>query len=97
MELGDVDGAVAILEARIAAARNEPALYAADHLNLFYLLARSGRRTRALEALHAAAAADPAYCKRQLPGLVRALSQGAPNDDAAFWSDVETVRRQLGL
>jgi tetratricopeptide (TPR) repeat protein len=96
VELGDADGAVALLEAHVAAARREPAHYASDHLNLFYLHARSGRRPRAIAALHAAVAADPAYVRERIGGLVRALSQGPPIDDAAFWSEVEAVGRRLG-
>lgn len=97
VELGDGEGAVAVLEAHVAAARREPAHYAPDHFNLFYLHARSGRRTRALEALRAAVAADPSYCRERLPGLTRALSQGPPIEDAAFWSELAAVGRQLGL
>lgn len=83
VELGDEQGAAAVLEAHIAAARREPAHYAPDHLNLFYLYARSGQRARALDALHAAEAEDPAYCREHVPGLLGALSPD--------------VRRELGL
>jgi hypothetical protein len=41
--------------------------------------------------------ADPAYCRQQLPGLTRALLDGAPIDDAAFWSELAAVDHELGL
>jgi tetratricopeptide (TPR) repeat protein len=66
---GDLDGAIAALDASIAAGLRDPAHYAPDHLNLAFLLEQRGATAAAIEHLRAAARADPAYVRARAPGL----------------------------
>lgn len=66
---GDLDGAIAALEASIAASLREPSHYAPDHLNLAFLREQRGDSGAAIEHLHAAARADPAYFHDKAPRM----------------------------
>ncbi len=65
---GDVDSAIAAIQANVAAARREPGHYAPDHLNLSFLYARRGDLRRAFDAGLAAIRADPAYVRGKMDG-----------------------------
>jgi 4-amino-4-deoxy-L-arabinose transferase-like glycosyltransferase len=94
---GDLDGAIAALQANLAAhARADERSCAPDHLDLFLLLARARRFGAALGELRAAQAADRAYTSAKLPGMVRAALDDPHVDDGAFWQSVAAACRQLG-
>lgn len=67
--MGDIDGAIAALEALIASGAREPGHYAPDHLNLAFTLVRRGSdEARAIAHLRAAAA-DREYLRGALPRM----------------------------
>jgi len=82
---GDLTGAIAVLEASIAAHARDDAHYAPDHLNLAFMLAEQHDTHRALEHFDAARRADPAYVQATAPRMLQ-----APGLDPAF---VEAVKR----
>ena len=94
---GDVAGAIAVLEANIAAGLREPAHYAPDHVNLAFLRATHGQAARAAGDLRAALRADPGYCRDHLAGLTRAALADPTITDASFWTTLADVDRRLGL
>ena len=90
---GDVDGAIAALDAAIAAHARPDAAYAADHLTLAMLRARRGDQARALEELRAAKASDPRFFRAQLGAWAR-TALADPIDGADFWSFVADALRE---
>jgi tetratricopeptide (TPR) repeat protein len=96
-KLGDVDGALAVLQAHLDARQRDPAHYAPDHLNLAFVRATRGQYREAAAHVQAAARADPAHARRQLPGMIQAALRTPSITDAAFWITVGDVLRDLGL
>lgn len=83
---GDLTGAIAVLEASIAAHAREDAHYAPDHLNLAFMLAQQHQTGRALEHFDAARRADPGYVDATAPRMLQ-----VPGLDPAF---VEAVTKR---
>jgi hypothetical protein len=85
VQRGDLDGAIAVLEASIASHARDERHYAPDHLNLAFMLAQRHATDRALAHLDAARRADPAYVQATLPRMLQ-----APGLDPAFAEAVRT-------
>jgi len=85
VRLGDLDSAIAVLQASIAAHARPESDYAPDLLNLAFM-------RRSIDDLRAAARADIDYVRATLPRMAEALHQD-PNVDPAFVSAVEEMSR----
>ncbi len=96
MRQGDIDGAIAALEAHVGAAARPPQHYAPDQLNLASLYARRGDADRVLAALHACRMADAAYFQAKLPGVVDALVQDASLTSPGFWDGLAGLADEVG-
>jgi len=88
VQLGDLDGAIATLQASIAAHVRDDTHYAPDHLNLAFMLAQRHRTPEALAELAAATRADPSYVRPRLPRMAAAARQD-PSTDPAFLRALE--------
>lgn len=88
LRAGDLDGAIAVVQANVDARLREPAIYAPDWLNLAFLHARRGDVERAIAALRACAEADPLYFHQHAPGLPRG-EVAAPR----FWQALDELLR----
>jgi tetratricopeptide (TPR) repeat protein len=80
---GDLDGAIAALEASVGSRTHPDAFYASDHLNLALLYAKRGLDVRAIGELGAAQAADPSWFHTTIGGFARSV-QAATDMGQAF-------------
>lgn len=94
--LGNLDGAIAVLQSNVDEGAREPSHYAPDHLNLAFLRARRGDYRRAVDDLRAGAAEDPGYSRTQLPRLTQAALAMPELADAPFWSALADLDRDVG-
>ncbi len=85
VQRGDLTGAIAVLEASIAAHARDDAHYAPDHLNLAFMLAQQHDLPRALAHVDAARRADKGYVEATAPRMLQ-----APGLDPAFVEAVES-------
>lgn len=94
---GELQPAIALLEALIAARARDAAYYAPDHLSLALLHARRGEVPRAIDGLRASQAADPLWFHSSIAGFTRWLlkSPEAPRDPA-FWSALADADASAG-
>jgi tetratricopeptide (TPR) repeat protein len=92
VRLGDVDGAIAALQASIDAHARPPADYAPDHLNLAFMRAERGQPAAALAHLRAAARADLGYVRSTLPRMAQVIHQD-PGGDPAFVRAVDELQQ----
>ncbi|HEY7957089.1 MAG TPA: glycosyltransferase family 39 protein [Polyangia bacterium] len=93
---GDLDGAIAAIEANVATHLREPAHYAPDYLNLAFLHAKRGQLAAAAEDLRSAARADPVFTRAELGQMVESAANDPALADAGFWLSVGDVARDLG-
>jgi len=80
---GDVDGAIAALQADVGSRTHPEAFYASDHLNLALLYAKRGLDTQATGELSASRTADPEWFQRNIAGFTRSVLS-SPDIDATF-------------
>ncbi|HSQ65203.1 MAG TPA: glycosyltransferase family 39 protein [Polyangiaceae bacterium] len=93
---GDLDGAIGALQAGLLArGGSDDSSSAADHLDLFVLLARAHRYDTAVDELGAAKRADRGYVDGQIAGIVRAMLADASIEDPVFWRAVADACREL--
>ncbi|HEY5927630.1 MAG TPA: hypothetical protein VIV11_38360, partial [Kofleriaceae bacterium] len=79
---GDLDAAIAVLQASIDVRARPDAEYAPDHLNLAFMRAERGQVAAAIEHVHAAVRADRNYVRATLPRMAEAVRQNAAADPA---------------
>ena len=98
---GDLDGAIATIQADIDAHGRPAASYAPDHLNLALLRATRGDGAGAALELQRAEAADPAYFSGSIAPWTKAALANVQLADAALWLSigdaVSDVDRGLAL
>lgn len=92
VRLGDLDGAIAALEASIGAHARADAHYAPDHLNLAFMQAQRHRTAAAVEHLRAALAADPDYTRGAVPRMAEAVRRD-PGADPSFVAALDAIER----
>ena len=93
---GDLDGAIAAIEANLATHLREPSHYAPDYLNLAFLRAKRGQLAAAEDDLRSAARADPVFTRGQLAQMIRSAANDPAFADGGFWLSVGDVARELG-
>lgn len=94
---GDLDGAIAALQADVdARAHPEPGFYASDHLDLALLCARRGLAARAAGELRAAREADPRRFVLTVGSFTQAALAKVDVPADAFWSALATADDEAG-
>lgn len=88
---GDDAAAIDVLERAIGSHVLPPSSYVPDRVNLAFLQIRARRYGDAIAQLRAASAADPATARGAVARTARAVLEGPPIDDAAFWSGLAGV------
>jgi len=82
---GDLDGAIAAVQANIDSRTHEDAFYAPDHLNLVLLCARRGLYERAVDELHAVQRADPGWFRANVVGFTASALSVGDIDSPSLW------------
>ncbi|HEY1553584.1 MAG TPA: glycosyltransferase family 39 protein [Kofleriaceae bacterium] len=90
VQAGDLDGAIATLQASIAAHLRDDAHYAPDYLNLAFMQAQRGQRDAALANLAAAVRADREYVARTAPRMAQAVRRD-PAADPEFLRALDAI------